>query len=140
MRTFISIRLALSLVLVGLLGLSTASTVFATTVAGADLTVSVTLTPTTTPGGTSMVTVAESVKNNTSSPLAVTLSQLAGPNGTIYSFTAPRPIILGPGRALAVALSLPIPPAAPSGTYTLSLTAADTKGEVDAGSDSFTIP
>lgn len=115
MRTLIAL---LALVAALALGVPAA---FATSKTGSSdgLTVTVSLSDTATAG--EQFTVAESIANTTARPKLVRVTQtLAGPSGTLLSFS--YPLFVRAGSSLSFSLTFRFPNAAP-GTYSLTLRA-----------------
>jgi hypothetical protein len=98
--------------------------------AGGDFVVSVSLSPDQAATG-DLVTASESITNTTSAWRLARITQtLTGPAGEAYSIS--YPLLVPPGRTLAISLSYRVPDFLPRGTYTLTFTAANARGTATA--------
>jgi uncharacterized membrane protein len=87
-----------------------------------NITVTVSLSDTATPG--EPFTVAESITNgNTRARLLRVTQTLEGPDGVVFSIR--YPLIIPAGKTLAFELTFTFPENVPPGTYSLTLTAGD---------------
>jgi uncharacterized protein (DUF58 family) len=122
------------LVLTGIVGaLTLGGTALAATASASqnpELTVSLDISPDQATIGDT-VTVAGSVVSNASRPKhALITASLEGPNGLIYSIS--RSVLLVPGKEYALQYSFPVPEGTAAGTYTATLSAANSAGESSA--------
>ena len=125
-------RRALILLAAVALGLGAAGTALATTGTGTggDFTVTVSLAPDQAATG-DLVTASESITNLTATWRLARITQtLTGPAGVAYSVS--YPLLVPPGRTLAVSLRYRVPAFLPRGTYTLAFTAANARGTATA--------
>lgn len=125
-------RRVLILVVSAALALGAAGSALATsgTGAGGDFVVAVSLSPDQVTAGET-VTASESITNATNAWRLARITQtLVGPAGVAYDVS--YPLLVPPGKTLALSLRFPLPRAAPLGTYTLTLTAANARGTATA--------
>jgi uncharacterized membrane protein len=114
----------LLVVAIGALALSVPAALATTATDTGDdnITVTVSLSDTATPG--EPFTVAESIKNgNTRARLLRVTQTLEGPDGVVFSIR--YPLIIPAGKTLAFELTFTFPENVPPGTYSLTLTAGD---------------
>jgi hypothetical protein len=125
-------RPVLILVAAAALALTGAGSALATsgTGAGGDFVVTVSLSPDQAETGDE-ITASASVANRTARwQLAWITTALTGPEGRTVRVS--YPLLVPPGRTLALSVDFPAPALAPRGSYTLTLSAANARGTATA--------